>query len=134
LNNIRLWDPSSSIALATVTKRQSIRSYYSFATLSVDRYKINGKVTPVLIGARQLNTANLPSPSWVNTHLQYTHGEGAAVIAANEVDSTTGNPIFVVSNVPPASTNGMPVLTQPGIYFGLNDPGWVCLLYTSRCV
>jgi uncharacterized membrane protein (UPF0182 family) len=125
LNNIRLWDPSSSIALATVTKRQSIRSYYSFATLSVDRYKINGKVTPVLIGARQLNTANLPSPSWVNTHLQYTHGEGAAVIAANEVDSTTGNPIFVVSNVPPASTNGMPVLTQPGIYFGLNDPGWV---------
>ena len=125
LDNIRLWDPSKTIALATVTKRQSIRSYYAFTTLSVDRYKINGKLTPVLIGARQLNTANLPSPSWVNTHLQYTHGEGAAVIAANEVDSTTGNPVFVVSNVPPLSTNGMPKLTQPDIYFGINDPGWV---------
>jgi len=125
LNNIRLWDPSASIALATVTKRQSIRSYYSFTTLSVDRYKVNGKETPVLIGARQLNTANLPSPSWVNTHLQYTHGEGAAVIAANAVDSTTGNPVFVVSNVPPQSTNGMPTLSQPGIYFGIKDPGWV---------
>ena len=125
LDNIRLWDPSKSIALATVTKRQSIRSYYTFTTLSVDRYVVNGKVTPVLIGARQLNTANLPSPSWVNTHLQYTHGEGAAVIAANEVDSTTGNPNFVVSNVPPLSTNGMPTLTQPGIYFGINDNGWV---------
>ncbi len=125
LNNIRLWDPAKSIALATVTRRQSIRSYYSFTTLSVDRYFVNGRETPVLIGARQLNTANLPSPSWVNTHLQYTHGQGAAVIAANSVDSTTGNPNFVVSNVPPVSTNGMPKLTQPNIYFGINDPGWV---------
>lgn len=125
LANIRLWDPSSSIALATVTRRQSIRSYYTFNTLSVDRYIVNGKETPVLIGARQLNTSNLPSPSWVNTHLQYTHGEGAAVVEANAVDANTGNPVFVVSNVPPQSTNGMPVLTQPDIYFGIGDSGWV---------
>jgi len=44
----------------------------------------------------------------VNQHLQYTHGIGAAVLAANAVDYTTGNPNFVVSNVPPQSTNGMP--------------------------
>jgi uncharacterized membrane protein (UPF0182 family) len=125
LDNIRLWDPANDIALATVIRRQSIRSYYTFSTLSVDRYFINGKLTPVLIGARQLNTANLPAHSWVNQHLQYTHGIGAAVVAANTVDANTGNPIFVVSNVPPASNSGMPVLTQPGIYFGINDPGWV---------
>ncbi len=125
LNNIRVWDPSASIALATVTRRQSIRSYYTFSNLAVDRYFVNGKLTPVLIGARQLNTANLPSPSWVNEHLQYTHGIGAAVVAANQVDPSTGNPIFVVSNVPPNSSSGMPVLTQPNIYFGINDPGWV---------
>jgi uncharacterized membrane protein (UPF0182 family) len=93
--------------------------------LAVDRYVVNGHVTPVLIGARQLNTSSLPSPSWVNTHLQYTHGVGAAVIAANAVDYTTGNPNFVVSNVPPVSSNGMPQLTQSAIYFGINDPGWV---------
>ena len=125
LDNIRLWDPSSNIALQTVTKRQSIRSYYTFTTLAVDRYVVNGKVTPVLVGARQLNSSSLPSPSWVNTHLQYTHGEGAAVIAANAVDYTTGNPEFVVSNVPPQSTNGMPQLTQPDIYFGIGYSGWV---------
>ncbi len=125
LNNIRLWDPAGSISLATVTRRQSIRSYYAFANLSVDRYLVNGKLTPVLIGARQLNTANLPSPSWVNQHLQYTHGIGAAVVAANTVDPNTGNPVFVVSNVPPSSTSGMPVLTQPDIYFGIHDGGWV---------
>ena len=125
LNNVRLWDPSNSISLETVTRRQSIRSYYTFTTLSVDRYFINGKLTPVLIGARQLSTANLPSQSWVNQHLQYTHGIGAAVVAANQVDAATGNPVFDVSNVPPVSTNGLPMLTQPDIYFGIGYNGWV---------
>lgn len=125
LSNIRLWDPASEIALTSVTRLQSIRSYYNFTTLSVDRYMINGKLTPVLIGARQLNQASLPSPSWVNTHLQYTHGVGAAVIAANAQNADTGNPIFDVTNVPPVSSNGMPTLTNAGIYFGLNDPGWI---------
>ena len=125
LSNIRLWDPAPDIALTTVARLQSIRSYYNFTTLSVDRYQINGKLTPVLIGARQLNQSALPSPSWVNTHLQYTHGVGAAVIAANAQNADTGNPIFNVTNVPPVSSNGMPTLTKPGIYFGLNDPGWV---------
>ena len=125
LNNIRLWDPSNSISLETVTRRQSIRSYYNFTTLSVDRYFVNGKLTPVLIGARQLNTKNLPSQSWVNQHLQYTHGIGAAVVAANQVDTATGNPIFDVSNVPPISTNGLPMVTQPDIYFGIGYTGWV---------
>jgi len=125
LSNIRLWDPDPNIALATVTRRQSIRSYYTFNSLAVDRYMVNGKLTPVLIGARELSTSNLPSPSWVNTHLQYTHGVGAVVLAANEVDPSTGNPIFDVANVPPVSTNGLPTLTTPGIYFGLDNSGWV---------
>ena len=125
LANVRLWDPDPRIALATTIRRQSIRSYYTFTSLGVDRYRVNGDLTPVLIGARQLNTANLPSTNWVNEHLQYTHGIGAAVIAANEVDPQTGNPIFVAANVPPVSTSGVPSLTRPGVYFGINDPGWV---------
>ncbi len=125
LNNIRLWDPDPSIALATVTKRQSIRAYYTFDSLGVDRYVVNGKLTPVLIGARELSTANLSSPTWVNTHLQYTHGVGAAVLAANQVDPSTGNPFFDVANVPPVSSNGLPSLTTPDIYFGMSYDGWV---------
>jgi uncharacterized membrane protein (UPF0182 family) len=125
LNNIRLWDPSPQIALETTIRLQSIRSYYTFSTLGVDRYKINGKVTPVLIGARQLNSSSLPSPSWVNTHLQYTHGIGVAAIAANTAVPDTGNPVYDVSNVPPVSTNGMPKLNHPEIYFGINQSGWV---------
>ena len=125
LNNIRLWDPANAIALETVTRRQSIRSYYNFTTLAVDRYFINGKLTPVLIGARQLDSGSLPNQSWVNQHLQYTHGIGAAVVAANQVDGATGNPVFDVSNVPPQSQDGLPTLTQPDIYFGIGYNGWV---------
>ena len=94
LANIRLWDPSPQISLETTIRRQSIRSYYTFTTLAVDRYLINGKLTPVLIGARQINASSLPSPSWVNTHLQYTHGIGVALIAANTESAVTGNPVL----------------------------------------
>lgn len=125
LNNIRLWDPSPQIALETTIRRQSIRSYYTFSTLAVDRYKIDGQLTPVLIGARQINSSSLPTPSWVNTHLQYTHGIGVAAIAANNVVAGTGNPVYDVSDVPPLSTDGMPKLTHPDIYFGINVGGWV---------
>jgi len=125
LNNIRIWDPANQIALETVTRRQSIRSYYDFTTLAVDRYFINGKLTPVLIGARQLDTATLPAQTWINQHLVYTHGIGVAVVQANTVDSGTGNPQFDVQNVPPISSSGMPTLTQPDVYFGIGYNGWV---------
>jgi uncharacterized protein len=125
LKNIRLWDPANNISLNTVTRRQAERSYYSFPSLAVDRYYINGKLTPVLIGTRQINESSLPNQTWVSQHLVYTHGNGVAVVAANQVDAATGNPIFDVGNVPPESSGGLPVLTQPGIYFGLNESGWV---------
>ena len=125
LNNIRLWDPTAQIALETVTRRQSIRSYYTFASLAVDRYRINGALTPVLIGTRELNPTSLPATSWVNTHLQYTHGLGVALLAANQASS--GNPVFDVSNVPPITAGGLASLTQPDIYFGEYLNGWVAV-------
>ena len=77
----------------------------------------SGQLTPVLIGVRDISAANVPSPSWVNTHLQYTHGNGAAVALANQTNAN--NPVFAVQDVPPTSSNGMPAITQPGVYFGL---------------
>lgn len=125
LNNIRLWDPSPDIALATTQRRQALQSYYDFSAMAVDRYYLNGKLTPVLIGARQINPSALPASSWVNEHLVYTHGYGAAIMPANQADPATGYPIFAMGNVPPTSLQGLPTLTQPDIYFGLNLPGWV---------
>ena len=94
-----------------------------FPSLGVDRYTVSGQLTPVLIGVRDISSANLASPSWVNTHLQYTHGNGAAVALANQTNQT--NPVYAVQGVPPTSSKGMPAITQPNVYFGLGETGYV---------
>jgi uncharacterized membrane protein (UPF0182 family) len=121
--NIRQWDPDSTISLQTFQRLQAIKSYYVFPSVGVDRYTLHGLRTPVLIGVRDISAANLPSASWVNTHLQYTHGNGGAVALANMTNST--NPSFSVQNVPPQSSAGMPAINQPGVYFGANESGYV---------
>ena len=123
INNIRQWDPDPSISLQTFQREQAIKGYYAFPSLGVDRYTVNGQMTPVLIGVRDISSANLASPSWVNTHLQYTHGNGAAVALANQ--NNTSNPVYAVSGVPPTSTDGVPAITQPNVYFGLGETGYV---------
>jgi uncharacterized membrane protein (UPF0182 family) len=122
LNNVRLWDPTQTGP--TYDKLQDIRSYYQFNTLAVDRYKVNGVETPVVVGVREINDADLPSTSWVNTTLQYTHGYGMIISPANTANSA-GDPQFSVGNVPPTSNNGFPTVRQPSIYFGLNNTGYV---------
>ena len=121
--NIRQWDPDPSISLQTFQRLQSIRSYYLFPSLGVDRYTLGGHLTPVLVGAREISSANVPSPSWVNIHLQYTHGNGVAVALSNQTNDK--NPVFAVQQVPPSSSAGMPQITQPSIYFGLGETGYV---------
>jgi uncharacterized membrane protein (UPF0182 family) len=124
LNNIRVWDPDPQIALPAFQKLQGLRTYYTFDSTAVDRYAISGNLTPTLIGVRQLNSAGIASQTWVNTHLQYTHGEGTALAEANQTASN-GSPLFGIQGVPPTSSTGLPEVTQAGIYFGLNDPGYV---------
>ncbi|KJF15998.1 UPF0182 family membrane protein [Acidithrix ferrooxidans] len=122
LQAVRLWDPISPIN--TFNKLQDIRSYYQFNALAVDRYKISGVTTPVLLGVRELNQADLPSQSWVNLHLQFTHGYGAVLSPANAV-KPDGNPKFAISDVPPVSAPGVTKITQPQVYYGLGNSSYV---------
>jgi uncharacterized membrane protein (UPF0182 family) len=124
LSNIRLWDPDPQISLPTVQKLQYAHGYYTFNGLSVDRYTINNVLQPVLVGVRQVNQSGIASPTWVNTHLQYTHGEGAVLVQANQA-TAKGDPEFAVKNVPPTSTFPAGRITQPDVYFGLDYPGYV---------
>lgn len=120
LGSIRLWDPN--FAQSSFDKLQDLHSYYQLTGLSVDRYPLDGVMTPVVIGVRQVDSSELPAQSWVNVHLQYTHGYGAVLSPANEV-GPDGDPEFVIGNLPPYSSHGAPVLTQPAVYFGLSTPG-----------
>lgn len=122
LQGVGINDPT--IALPTFDKLQDVRSYYQFNSLASDRYMINGVETPVILGVRELNNTSLPSQSWINLHLQYTHGYGVALAAANQV-TVDGNPQLLVQNLPPTSVPGAPVLTEPQIYYGQSMPGYV---------
>lgn len=124
LNNIRLWDPSGTVSLADFNTKQAISNYYTFQTTQVERYTTHGTIRPAIVGVRQVDPANLPASSWVNLHLQYTHGEGLVLAKANEA-TAKGNPVFAISDVPDRSAAGFPKLKQPAIYFGVNQPGYV---------
>ena len=91
LANVRLWDPTQT--QPTYDKLQDIRTYYQFNTLAIDRYKVNGIETPAVVGVREINDADLPSTSWVNTTLQYTHGYGMIVSPANTATSQRRPPV-----------------------------------------
>jgi uncharacterized membrane protein (UPF0182 family) len=123
IDNIRQWDPDPSISLETFQRLQGIKSYYTFPSLGVDRYVLGGALTPVLTGVRVISPSGLPSQTWVNTHLQYTHGNGAAVAPANQTNNN--NPVFGVSGVPPTSSKGLPQIKEPNVYFGLGETGYV---------
>ena len=118
LNNVQLWDPTQTAA--AYTKLQATKSYYSFNTLAVDRYAIGGTVAPIVVGVRQVNDSDLPSQGWVNTHLQYTHGYAMILAPSNQQNGD--QPAFAISQVPPHSVPGAPVIKQPRVYFGLNNP------------
>jgi uncharacterized membrane protein (UPF0182 family) len=124
--NIRQWDPDPTISLETFQRIEGIKSYYAFPSLGVDRYVLGGVYNPVLIGVREISPSGVPSQTWVNTHLQYTHGNAAAVAPANQTSNTTNaNPVFGVSGIPPVSSQGLPKITQPNVYFGLGESGYV---------
>src|SRR5579884_1186867 len=122
VRNVRLWDPA--FATQTYQKLQEIRSYYQFNDLSIDRYQLGGNLTQTLMAVRQLNPDDLPAQSWVNLHLQYTHGYGAVLSEANAANPD-GNPVFVIQNIPPQSDPGVPSIRQPQVYFGLGVGGYV---------
>jgi uncharacterized membrane protein (UPF0182 family) len=114
VNNLRLWDYSP--LQLTYQVLQTLRPYYTFNDIDLDRYTINNQYQQVEISARELDFSKLPlsAKNWVNQHLGYTHGYGAAGSPVNAVLGE-GLPDYVVKDLPPA---GPLKITQPGIYFG----------------
>ncbi|HSR12313.1 MAG TPA: UPF0182 family protein, partial [Thermodesulfobacteriota bacterium] len=114
IKNIRLWDHAP--LLSTYSQLQEIRTYYKFIDVDNDRYTINGESRQVMLSARELSYRSLPSRTWVNEHLIYTHGYGAVLGPVNRI-SAEGLPEFFIKDIPPASTGEIKI-TRPEIYFG----------------
>lgn len=121
INNIRLWDhrPLED----TYNQIQSIRLYYDFIDVDVDRYTIDGDYRQVMLSARELSAEKLAgeAQTWVNRRLQFTHGYGIALSPVNEV-SAEGLPELLVKDIPPT---GVFDITLPQIYFGEKTDDYV---------
>ena len=115
IRNVRLWDREP--LLQTYGQIQSIRTYYDFVSVDDDRYTINGELRQVLLSPRELNTAALPTRTFINEHLTYTHGMGVTLGPSNQV-TAEGLPVLWVKDLPPSSTVPEVKVTRPQIYFG----------------
>ncbi len=115
LKNMRLWDPE--ILRRNLEVQQTLRGYYAFTDVDVDRYTIDGEQRMLMIGARDLVTDKLDPNrrTWQNLHLQYTHGNGIVAVPVNEADEQ-GMPKYFAEDIP---VIGKPELKvdEPRIYF-----------------
>ena len=95
---------------------QSIRQYYRFNDTDIDRYNIDGQITQTYLSAREIDEEKI-SDTWINRHLKYTHGYGAAV---SQVDTVTpsGQPDVIEGNIPPETNVDVLKIDRPEIYFG----------------
>ncbi|UCF40506.1 MAG: UPF0182 family protein [Gemmatimonadota bacterium] len=114
IENVRLWDREP--LLQTFGQLQEIRTYYDFVSVDDDRYWIDGKYRQVLLSPRELNTASLPTRTFINERLTFTHGMGLTLGPVNAI-TQEGLPVLFIKDLPPASDVSLQV-TRPGIYYG----------------
>ncbi|HEY0875368.1 MAG TPA: UPF0182 family protein [Vicinamibacterales bacterium] len=114
IENVPLWNDRP--LLDTFGQLQEIRTYYDFVAVDNDRYTIDGKYRQIMLSARELNSQSLPSRTWINERLTFTHGYGLTLGPVNEV-TREGLPVLFIRDLPPVSTKDLQV-TQPAIYFG----------------
>lgn len=114
ISNIRINDYEPAQTFYNQT--QSIRQYYTFNDVDIDRYYVNGEYTQTFLSAREIDEERI-SDTWLNRHLKYTHGYG---ITLSRVDKITesGQPDVLIGGIPPESTAEEINVTRPEIYYG----------------
>ncbi|MEX0680707.1 MAG: UPF0182 family protein [Balneolales bacterium] len=121
IENIRLWDPR--LLIQTYRQLQEIRPYYQFNAVNIDRYIIDGRKQQVMLAGREL-APQLPDASntWVNRHLQYTHGFGVAMSPVNLTNSQ-GEPVMLARDLPPVTHPDIDI-RNAAIYYGMENSGY----------
>ncbi|MHB8507232.1 MAG: UPF0182 family membrane protein [Candidatus Dormibacteria bacterium] len=121
VQNLRLWDYAP--LQAAYQQLQTIRSYYDFVDVDIDRYHLPDGYRQVMISARELSPDKLPvqAHTWLNVHLKYTHGYGAAATPVTRV-ANEGKPALILQDIPPV---GDIKLDRPQVYFGESAQGYV---------
>ncbi len=128
IDNVRLWDRDP--LLQTFGQLQEIRTYYDFVSVDDDRYWIDRQYRQVLLSPRELNSASLPTRTFINERLTFTHGMGLTLGPVNQV-TQEGLPVLFIKDLPPASSVSLRV-TRPELYFGELTDSWVVARTAQR--
>ncbi|MCI9598427.1 MAG: UPF0182 family protein [Firmicutes bacterium] len=123
ISNIRINDYEPAEKFYNQT--QSIRAYYTFHDVDVDRYMVNGEYTQTFQSAREIDEEKI-SEAWLNKHLKYTHGYGITLSRVDKV-TASGQPDMLIDSIPPVSEVGEIQITRPEIYFGEKTNNYVLL-------
>jgi len=116
IDNIRVVDYKPT--LESNKQLQSNTNFYTFANGDILNYTINGKEIPVLISAREINTANLQDQNFVNKTFKYTHGYGVVVNPINKL-TAQGQVEFLLSGLKMDSVDKTTLnIKEPRIYYG----------------
>ncbi|MFP4634632.1 MAG: UPF0182 family protein, partial [Nitriliruptoraceae bacterium] len=120
LLNVRLWDPE--VLETTYQELQSLRPYYEFNNVAIDRYQIDDELRQVMLSTRELSELPESSDTWQNRQITFTHGYGVVASQVNTANAE-GQPVFLSSNIPPQGQDEVAPTEQPGVYFGeFGDP------------
>jgi uncharacterized membrane protein (UPF0182 family) len=123
IENARLWDPE--VIRPTFQTLRGFQTFYRLDDVDIDRYELNGETRQVNISARELNSSELPSQSWVNEHLVYTHGYGVVAAPTNAANQAGDPDLLAVGDIPIPQDSPIEVSEKGAqLYFGESLPGY----------
>ena len=119
LTNIPVWD--NDLLLDVYEQLQTIRPFFSFFSVAVDRYTFENREHQVNIGARELSLNKLPeaAKTWNNKHLVYTHGYGAVITPSQQ--KANQPPQWLLKNISLTTQHEKFKIQRPEIFYGLAD-------------
>ncbi len=131
IRNARVLDPV--VVHPTFERFQAEREFYQFEgalvdvgsflapSLDTDRYDVDGQLTQVVLGSRELSLGGL---SWEREHVRLTHGYGLAIAQANTTTGE-GRPEFLAGGLPVEIDESISLgLDRPQLYHGEGSGGY----------
>ena len=123
LRNIPLWD--QDLLDDVFNQLQSIRPFFNFPAVSVDRYQLDNQIHQVNVATRELLFEQLPegAQTWQNKHLVYTHGFGAVITPSQQTPNQP--PQWLLKNLSLTTEHERLRLDRPEIFYGRADYSYV---------
>lgn len=111
INNISI--TNKDMLLKDLQASQTSKGYYSYTNTQMAKYNINGIDKTIYISPREISNNNV---TYNNKTYEFTHGYGAIITSASEVDSN-GNLVHLQKGF--SDSEKLLNIKEPRLYFGL---------------